>query len=64
MATLKEQVTKAIKDKDAKTIGAFVEHCRFNLGMRYDDVLRTAQRWVPELDAGDWDCLLAEADDA
>ena len=60
---LKEQVVKAVRDSDAKVIGRFAEHCRFHLGMKYDDVLRIDQRWVPELDPGTWDALLYEADD-
>jgi hypothetical protein len=60
---LKEQVVSAIEARDLKAVGRFVDHMRFEVGLNYAGVLELVQGWVPGMDEGEWDQLLAEVDE-
>jgi hypothetical protein len=53
-------VKRACTDPDAA--GRLADHCRFNLGLTYQETYQVVRRRHPDLDEAEWDQLLAESE--
>jgi hypothetical protein len=59
--TAREQLQKAVRERDATVAGAIADQLRFVYGLNYDQTFELVKDWTG-LDAAEWATLMSEAD--
>ena len=60
---LKNMIIKAVETQNATLAGRLVDHCRYQLGMKYSEIFALANQ-LTGVELGDWDALLMEYEEA